>query len=264
MARATPVQAPEDFREAPLLDHLEELRLRIIYAVGFWMLGSGLAYNFRSAILDVLQRPLDPFRAAGQRIDLITLSITEPLMTVFQVALFGGLIAALPFMVYQIWAFVAPGLTRQERRWGGPFVLGLGLSFGVGVAFAYFVVLPFAFKFILGFLPGVTNQLSVGRYVSDTVTYLAVFGLLFELPITLFLLTKVGLVNAEFLVRNRRFAVMLIVVASAIITPTADPINLAIMAVPLYVLYEFGIVLSKVAGRQNRAAPGREFDLDDL
>ena len=262
MARATGAQAPEAFREAPLLDHLEELRLRIIYAVGFWLLGSSVAYNFRTQLLRILEEPLERYRAAGHTINLITLSVTEPLMAVLQISLFGGLVAALPFVVYQVWAFVAPGLTRQERRWGGPFVLGLGLSFGVGVAFAYYVVLPFAFPFMLGFLPGITNQLSVGRYMGDVVTYLAVFGLLFELPITMFLLTKVGLVNAGMLARSRRVAIIVIVAASAVITPTVDPINLAIMAVPLVILYELGILLSRLAGRQNRApAPA---DLDDL
>jgi sec-independent protein translocase protein TatC len=256
MARRLPrAESPETFREAPLLEHLEELRLRIIYAIGFWLVGSSVAYFFRDAITAALQRPLGGLVGAG-RVRFVTTTVTEPLIASFQIALFGGLVVALPFIVYQLWAFVAPGLTSQERRWGGPFILGMGFSFAAGVAFAYSVILPYALPFMLNFLGGVENLLSYGRYVNDMTTYLGAFGLLFELPITLFLLTKVGLVNARMLAAGRRVAVMVIVVASAIITPTADPINLALMAVPLYVLYEVGILLSAIGGRQNRAASG--------
>ena len=249
------------FREAPILDHLEELRLRIIYAVAFWLAGSSLAYAFRDRILEALKGPLNVFMAQGNPVEVITLSVTEPLVTVLQIALFGGLIVALPAIVYQVWAFVAPGLTRAERRWGGPFIVGLGLSFGVGAAFAYFVVLPYALPFMLGFLPGLKAFLSVGQYITQMVTYMSVFGLVFELPITMYLLTKVGLVNATMLSSVRRPAILVIVVASAIITPTADPINLALMAVPLYVLYEVGIVLSRFAGRGRKEATEQGFEL---
>jgi sec-independent protein translocase protein TatC len=251
---ATRAESPEGFKEAPLLDHLEELRLRIIYALVFWGLGSSAGYYFRNQIIALLERPLNAFVAGGGQAQVVAQRLTDPLMTVVMVSLFGGLVAALPFIVYQLWAFVAPGLTRQERRWGGPFILGLGFSFALGVCFAYFVILPYAIPFLLGgFLNGVTVFLSIGEYISDVVTYLGIFGLLFELPITLFLLTKVGLVNASMLRRVRRVAVLVIVTASAIITPTADPVNLALMAVPLWLLYEVGILLSALAGRQARA-----------
>jgi sec-independent protein translocase protein TatC len=239
------------FREAPLMDHLEELRLRVIYAMGFLVLGSGVAYAFRDRIVAFLEHPLRAFELSGGKVEVVALRLTDQLMTVVQISLFGGLIVALPFIVYQIWAFVAPGLTRQERRWGAPFVLGMGLSFAAGVAFAHTVILPYTVQFLLGgFLDGVKTQLSIGEYMTDIVTYLAIFGLLFELPITLFLLTKVGLVNAQMLSGARRYAIVGITIFSAIITPTADPINLALMAVPLYVLYEIGIVLSRLAGQR--------------
>jgi sec-independent protein translocase protein TatC len=237
------------FREAPILDHLEELRVRLIYAVAFWVAGSVGAYALSGKLLEFLKRPLDAFIASGREVHIVSLSVTEPLVTVFQVALFGGLIVALPAIAYQVWAFVAPGLTRTERRWAVPFVLGLGFSFLVGVAFAYLVILPYAIPFLLGFLDGVENFLSVGAYITQMVTYMAVFGLVFELPITLFLLTKVGLVNARLLSGWRRPAVVAITAISAVITPTADPVNLALMAVPLYVLYEIGILMSRLAGK---------------
>jgi sec-independent protein translocase protein TatC len=237
----------------PLLEHLEELRFRLIYAILAWGVGSGVAYWFRGFLLEALQRPLASLKAGGASVSVVATSITDPLVTVFYVAGFGGLVLALPVIVYQIWAFVAPGLTRQERRWGGPFIIGLGFSFALGCAFAYYVILPYAIPFLLSIIPGLQALLSLGTYISMVVTYMGVFGLLFELPITLFLLTKVGLVNARALAAGRRLAVMIIVVISAVITPTADPFNLALMAVPLWLLYELGIVLSMVAGRQEQA-----------
>ncbi|HWG83963.1 MAG TPA: twin-arginine translocase subunit TatC [Deinococcales bacterium] len=247
---ATAAASAQQFKQASILDHLEELRWRLIYAVAAWMVGSGVAYAFRDRILAILQGPLQGFRGAGNQVDVVATSVTDPLVTVFYVAGFGGLILALPVIVYQIWAFVAPGLTDRERRWGGPFIVGLGFSFAIGCAFAYFVILPYAIPFLLGLLSGIRYFLSIGTYIQTMVTYMAIFGLLFELPITLFLLTKVGLVNARGLAAARRVAVMVIVAASAILTPTADPFNLALMAVPMWLLYELGIVLSRVAGRQ--------------
>ena len=243
----------ETFKEAPLLEHVEELRLRIIYALAAWGLGSAGGYALRNQIFDLLMRPVNAFNANGGSADVIALRLTDQLITVFSMSVFGGLIVALPFVVYQLWAFVAPGLTRAERRWGGPFVLGMGFSFAAGVAFAYFVILPFAVPFLLGgFLEGVKSQLSIGTYISDTIAYLGVFGLLFELPITMFLATKGGLVDAALLARGRRVAALGIVAASAVLTPTTDPVNLALMAGPLLVLYEVGIALSRLAGRTSR------------
>ena len=239
----------ENLREAPILDHLEELRWRLVWALGLWAVGSGVAYTFREQIMFFLRGPLEGFIKEGHKVEVVTLTVTEPLTTVFQISMFGGFVLALPFIAYQIWAFVSPGLTRAERRWGAPFVLSLGLSFGIGAAFAYFVILPYAVPFLLGFLPGTTAFLSVGEYITQMVSYLAIFGIVFELPIVMFLLTKVGLVNHTSLSRIRKPALMVIVLASAIITPTADPINLALMAVPLYFLFEIGILLSRLAGR---------------
>lgn len=238
------------FKEAPLLDHLEELRLRLIYGLGFWMAGSALAYTYRDQLMEVLKGPLNGHIQAGHSVEIVTLSVTEPLITALQLSAFGGLVVALPFLVYQIWAFVAPGLTHEERKWGAPFVLGLGLSFALGVYFCYKVILPAALPFLLGFLGGVTNLLSIGQYIGQMVTYLATFGLVFELPLTIFLLTKVGLVNSQMLSGIRKYAFIGLTVISAIITPTADPFNLTLMAVPLYLLFELGIVFSRMAEKK--------------
>lgn len=252
--RQAKVQDPEAFKEAPLLDHLEELRSRIIYAVIAWALASAAGWFLVERIYGALKRPVESYEKSGGNVQIVATGVTDKIMISFQIAAFAGLVIAMPIIAYQLWAFVAPGLTRQERRWGGPFVLGLGISFGVGVVFAYFVIIPAAIPFLLGFGPlkDVPNLLNLGAYISTTTIYLAVFGLLFLLPLTMFLLGKIGLINARFLSTYRRHAIMLIVTFSAIITPTVDPFNLALMAVPLWMLYEIGIVLVRLAQRQPR------------
>ena len=244
------------FKEAPLLAHLEELRLRLIYAVVFWAIGSGIAWMYHNQLFKLLKAPFNSFIATGGKGEIIALRLTDQLTTALQISLFGGIVLALPFIVYQVWAFVAPGLTKSERRWGGPFILGVGLSFGLGVAFAYYVILPYAVQFLLGggFLEGVATQLTIADYIGDILMYLGIFGLVFELPITMYLLSKIGLVNPKFLSSIRRYAIFAIFAASAILTPTTDLVNMSMMAVPLVVLYEIGILLSGVAVRQNARA----------
>jgi sec-independent protein translocase protein TatC len=250
----TRAETPEQFKEAPLLDHLEELRYRILYAVGAWALASVAGWFLVERIYAALKHPVDVFQKSGGNVQVVATGVTDKLMIAFQIAAFAGLVIAMPFVVYQVWAFVAPGLTRTERRWGGPFVLGLGLSFGLGILFAYSVIVPAAIPFLLGFGPlaDVPNILNLGQYITTVTLYLAVFGLLFLLPLTMFLLGKVGLVNPRFLSTYRRHAILFIVVVSAVITPTVDPINLSLMAGPLWLLYELGIVLVRIAQRPGR------------
>ncbi len=248
-------QSDSSFKEAPLLAHLEELRLRLIYAVAFWAVGSGVAWTYHNQLFNFLRTPLDNFIKSGGKVEVTALRLTDQLTTAFQISLFGGIILALPFVVYQIWAFVAPGLTKSERRWGAPFILGVGFSFGLGVAFSYYVILPYAVSFLLGgFLPDVKNNLTIAEYINDILMYLGIFGLLFELPITMFLLSKIGLLNPKLLSSMRRYAIFAIFAASAILTPTTDLVNMMLMAGPLIVLYEIGIVLSGIAVRQNARA----------
>ena len=259
MASAEPrsgdeLELAESFKEAPLLDHLEELRVRIIYAVIGWLVASVAGWFLVDEIYKALEKPVEVFKKTGGNIQVVTSNVTDKVMIPFQIAAFAGLVIALPWVAYQLWAFVAPGLTRSERRFGGPFVLGLGLSFGLGVAFAYYVIIPAAIPFLLGFGPlaDVPTILNLGQYIITVTLYMAVFGLVFLLPLTMYLLGRIGLVSAPFLSTYRRHAIMLILVLSAIITPTVDPLNLGLMAVPLWVLYELGILLVRVAQRGRR------------
>ncbi len=241
---------------APLLEHLEELRLRIIYVVVFWAIGTGVAWVYHNQLFAFLRSPLDAHHlTAGTQVAVVALRLTDQLTTAFQISAFGGVALALPFIVYQIWAFVAPALTKTERRWGTPFILGVGFSFALGVVFADLVIFPYAVSFLLGgFLEGVSNNLTIAEYIGDVLMYLGMFGLLFELPITMYLLSKIGLLNPKLLSSLRRYAILGIFAASALLTPTTDLVNMLLMAVPMLGLYEFGIVLSAVAVKQNARA----------
>ena len=238
-------------QEAPLVEHLEELRARIIRALLAWFVGMGVAWAFRVDLLKILKRPLDvATQVRGIEANLYQQTITEGFIVSLKIAAFGGLVIALPFIVYQLWAFIAPGLYPHERRLAVPFILGAGFSFAVGVVFSYYVLLPFAVPFLLGFLSDqVIPLLTIDKYMSQILMYLTVVGLMFELPVLSFLFTKLGMLDWRFLARNRRIAIVAIVTLAAIITPTADPFNLALLSVPLLLLYEVSIWVSRAAGR---------------
>jgi len=238
-------------QEAPLVEHLEELRARIIRALLAWMVGMGIAWTFRVQLLAILKYPLDvATQTRGIPAQLYQQTITEGFIVSLKIAAFGGLILAMPFIVYQVWAFIAPGLYPHERRLAVPFILGAGFSFAVGVVFSYYVLLPFAVPFLLGFLgEQVVPLLTIDKYMSQVLMYMTVVGLMFELPVLSYLFTKLGLLNWQFLSKNRRIAIIVIVTLAAVITPTADPFNLALLSVPLLLLYELSIWVSRVAGR---------------
>jgi len=244
-------------KEAPLVEHLEELRARILWSLVAWVVGTGVAWSFRVQLLEWLKRPLD--LAAQQnriQVNLIVLDITEPFLVSLKVAAFGGLVLALPFVVYQVWAFIAPGLYEHEKRLAVPFLLGAGFSFALGALFAYYGFLPFAIPFLLGFLGEViTPQISIGRYMGQVLMMMGVMGLVFEMPVVSYLLARLGILSSAFLARNWRVAVVLLLSLAALITPTVDVVSLAIVTGPLLVLYWISVLVARVA---ERARPREE------
>lgn len=239
-------------KEAPLVEHLEELRTRLLWSLLAWAVATGVAWTFRVQLLDWLKRPLDlAAKANGIQVNLIVLDITEPFLVSLKVAAFGGLVLALPFIVYQIWAFIAPGLYEHEKRLAAPFLLGAGLSFGLGALFAYYGFLPFAVPFLLGFLGDVvTPQISIGRYMGQVLMMMTVMGLVFEMPVVSYLLARLGVLTSSFLARNWRLAVVLLLTLAAIITPTVDVVSLSIVTLPLMVLYWISVLVARLAERQ--------------
>ncbi|WP_038058375.1 twin-arginine translocase subunit TatC [Thermus amyloliquefaciens] len=238
-------------KEAPLVEHLEELRARILWSLVAWVVGTGVAWSFRVQLLEWLKRPLD--LAAKQnniQVNLIVLDIAEPFLVSLKVAAFGGLVLALPFIVYQAWAFIAPGLYEHEKRLAGPFLLGAGFSFALGALFAYYGFLPFAIPFLLGFLGDViTPQISIGRYMGQVLMMMSVMGLVFEMPVVSYLLARLGILSSGFLARNWRVAVVLLLTLAALITPTVDVVSLSIVTGPLLLLYWVSVLVARLAER---------------
>jgi sec-independent protein translocase protein TatC len=230
-----------------LFDHLDELRNRLFIAGAAWVVASGIMFGFRFAVLDWLQAPLPE----GMRLTFF--SLLEPFTTSMQIAAFFGLVLAGPIVVGQVWGFLAPGLYPEERRYAVPFILLTVLAFAAGVAFSYYLVLPITIPVLLAFLgDAALGFLSIGRYIGNVLMLMAVFGLMFELPVLAFLLARIGVVRAEPLRRTRRYALVGLLIAAAGLSPTGDPFNFALVAVPLVVLYEASILVVGMAERKPR------------
>lgn len=232
-----------------LIDHFAELRTRLFIALGAWVVGAVAAFYFIDYLLDWLQAPLP------DAINLNAFQLLEGFIISMQIAAFFGFVLAAPFIVGQIWGFIAPGLYPEERRWAVPFVLFTALAFAAGVLFSYYGVLPFAIPIIVGFVPGnVQLQLAIGDYISKILLYMAVFGIIFEMPVVSFLLARLGFIHAAMLRQYRRYAIVIGFVLAAVITPTADPFNFALVALPLVILYEISILVVRVSQRRQDLA----------
>ncbi len=228
-----------------LIEHFEELRKRLFIALAAWVVASGVAFAYRFTILDWLKAPLP---------DSMTLNffnVLEPFTVSMQIASFFGLILSSPVVIGQVWAFVAPGLYAEERRYAVPFIFLSALAFALGAAFAYFVVLPFTIPFLLGFLGGeAVGLLSIGRYISTILMLMGMFGLMFEMPVLGFLLARMGVITRQRLVSSRRWAIVGGTALAIVITPTGDPFNLALVAVPLIVLFEVTVLVVRFSERR--------------
>lgn len=225
-----------------LIEHLEELRNRLLIAFGAWVAGTAVAFYFEDRLLDWLKQPLPP------NMTLHAFGVLEPFVVSMQIAAFFGLVLSSPVIFGQIWGFIAPGLFPEERRWAVPFIFFTAVAFATGVLFARYVALPFALPILLGFLSGqVELLLRVGDYITKVLAYMAIFGLVFETPVIGFLLARLGLLRARTLRRYRRHAIIANCILAAVITPTADPFNFAIVAVPLVLLYEITIFVVRLA-----------------
>lgn len=233
----------------PFMGHLAELRRRLIISSLAVALGFAICFYYARPIFGVLMRPLLMAMPEGER-QVIFTSLPEPFFTYLKVGLAGGVLLALPVLFYQIWVFISPGLYRGERRHIIPFVIWSTVLFVVGAVFGYLIVFPLGFRFFLGFSDETIKALpSVALYFSLALKLLFGFGLIFELPLILVFLAKIGLVDAPFLARQRKFAVLLIFVVGAVLTPP-DVISQLLMAAPLLILYEISIILVRMVHRK--------------
>ena len=225
----------------PLMEHLRELRTRLFRASLALLIATTISFAFARFVLQFLIAPMGDTMPQA-------LKPTESLGNYMKVALICGLTLSMPFIVYQIGRFLAPGLTKSERRWLIVLVPGATASFVAGVAFAYFIMLPSAIPFLQGFMADiVAQQWALGEYLSFVISLMLWIGIAFELPLFTFFLAKLGIINAEMLSRNRKYAIVLIAIAAAFITPTVDPVNMALVMGPLIILYELSIILAKLA-----------------
>ena len=233
------------------MEHLGELRTRIVRGLIGLLVGLVIAFPMSQWIVDYLARPV---KATGNT--LVFLAVTEAFWVQMKVALIAGLFIASPAILWQVWAFVAPGLYQYEKKYAAPFVIIGSLMFVAGGAFSLFVVTPYAINFMLSFArPGLQPMLSIGAYIDFLLKFTLAFGLVFELPLGLTLAARMGLVTPKTLARNRKYAILGAFIAAAILTPTPDAFNQMLMAGPLIILYEVGIVSARVFGRRTQPVP---------
>lgn len=244
----------------PLTAHLGELRKRLIISFAAIAVTFVVAFNYSEEIFGVIMFPLKytldfsvmklSIRFIPQdklhNTKLVFLAPAEAFWMNLKVAFVAGLIAALPVVFLQLWKFISPGLLQKEKKYVLPFIFFATSLFLAGAAFCFFIVLPFAIGFLLTYKVGdfLMPMLSVGQYVDFCLKFILAFGIVFELPVVIIFLTKMGIVTPQMLARNRKFAILFAFIAGAILTPTPDAFNQTLMAVPIIVLYELGIWIS--------------------
>lgn len=225
-------------KELGLAQHLEELRSRLIKSIAVIVVCFIGVYNFVDHIMVALIKPVG---------ELVFIAPTEAFVTRMMIALLVGIFVSSPFLIFQVWRFVSVGLKKKESKYitiFGPFSF---IFFILGALFAYFLVIPLGMKFLLSFATdSITPMISMNKYVSFVGTLTLSFGLIFQLPIAILFLTKIGLVTPRFLSTRRRNAIVLIFIGAAVLTPP-DVVTQCLMAIPLLILYEIGIIFSKFA-----------------
>lgn len=232
--------------EMTLMEHLRELRNRVIISSIALIIGVLICFFFWELVLHWLQ---EPARAHNEDFRLASFSPTDRLVILFKIGLYGGVLLASPVLVYQALAFVVPGMTPQERRMIFPALIGVVIFLVMGMAFAYFVILPFSLEFLLNFGSNeIDNVIGLKQYIDFVTRVIFFVGLAFELPMVIALLAKLKLVNWRQLLGFWRYAIVLVFVVGAVATPTPDPLTQALVAGPLFVLYFLGILFAYFVG----------------
>ena len=246
----------EKLAESTLLSHLLELRDRLLRALIATFVVAIPCLYFQREIYTWLSEPLRAQLPAGTQ--LIATSVIAPFMTPFKLALLAAFFFAMPLILHQVWAFVAPGLYRHERRFAMPLFFSSIILFYAGAAFAYYVVFPVIFTVLIGFAPAGTQVLpDITQYMDFAVMLFFAFGLAFEIPVATVLLVRTGLVKRDQLTKNRGYVVLAIFIIAAFLTPP-DPVSQTLMALPMWALFELGIVMSRLLVRDKAAQEDAE------
>jgi sec-independent protein translocase protein TatC len=256
---ATAPESAEDDKESMptmgFLDHLEELRKRIIYSIAAVAIGFFACWWKVEAIYDVMQRPImDALRANGMSEKLVYLNPTEPFNLYLKIAALAGLFLTSPFVLYQVWMFISPGLYRKEKKYVIPFMVSTIALFSLGGIFGYKFVYPYALTFLINFGKQFQPMITVGEYTQLFLSVVLGMGLIFEMPILVFFLALMGIMSAGFMWKNFRYAILVIFIIAAIVTPTTDILNMCIFAAPMIALYAVSIGVAWLVHPKQRAA----------
>jgi sec-independent protein translocase protein TatC len=242
------------------LDHLEELRKRIVYSILAVGVGFGACWGFRERIYAVMQRPImDALRANGLPEKLTYLNPTDPFNLYLKISALAGLFLTSPFVLYQVWMFISPGLYRRERRYVVPFMVSTISLFCSGGYFGYRFVFPRALNFLIEFSHQFAPMVTIEEYTKLFMSIVLGMGLIFEMPILIFFLAFLGIVSPSFMIKNSRYAILIIFVIAGIITPTPDIVNMCIFAAPMLALYFLSVgVAWAVHPKQREARRAKE------
>jgi sec-independent protein translocase protein TatC len=237
----------DDAGRMSFFEHLTELRTRIIWSLIPAAVGLGVSLYFTTNVMRFLSRHL--------KTELVFTTPTEAFWTYMKVAMIMGIFIAMPVILWNVWAFVAPGLHKHERKYAMPFVLVGSILFLSGGAFAIFVIIPFAINFLVSFgqEQGLKPMITISSYIDFIIKFTLAFGVVFELPVVITLLSMLGIVTPQFLSKNRKYAILINFIIAAILTPTPDIVNQTLMAGPLCILYELGIISARIFGRKKPA-----------
>ena len=257
---------PEMLSEAPetekdslpamgFLEHLEELRKRIIYSLIAVAVGFFACWRYAENIYEIMQRPIMvALQRNGLSEKLVYLNPTEPFNMYLKVALLAGLFLTSPFVLYQLWAFISPGLYRNEKRYVVPFMTSTVALFIAGGYFGYKLVYPQALEFLIGYGKQFQPMITIGEYTDLFLTIIIGMGVIFEMPILVFFLSLMGIVTAGWMWRNLRYSILVIFIIAAILTPTTDILNMCIFAAPMVGLYVFSIGIAWMVHPTQRRA----------
>lgn len=247
--------ASDESQGLPFALHLEELRWRLVRCVIAIAVGFGVSYFFKEDIFNILMIPL--LKAMNNHGKIIFTGLTEAFFTYLKVALISGIMLAFPYLAFEFWMFVTPGLYKSEKKIIAPAIFLSAFFFVGGALFGYFAAFPFGFSFFLSFSNENIEALpSMKEYMSLASLMLLAFGAVFETPLVITILAKLGIVSADFLKKNRKYAVVIIFIIAAIITPGPDVMSQCIMAGPLLILYEISIIGAKIFGKSPQPEEG--------
>jgi len=263
MAAELPTEEKEKDRMQAMgfLEHLEELRRRIIYSIIAVAVGFFACWGYAEKIYEIMQRPImDALHRNGLSEKLVYLNPTEPFNLYLKVGAMAGLFVASPFVLYQVWLFISPGLYRNEKRYVVPFMFSTVGLFMAGGYFGYKLVYPQALEFLIGYGKQFQPMITIGEYTNLFLTIIVGMGAIFELPILVFFLSLLGIITAGWMWRNLRYSILVIFIIAAILTPTTDILNMCIFAAPMVALYVLSIGIAWMVHPKQRKARAEKKD----